>query len=432
MTAPDPAAKIPPSKGPETMRPVKEKVPRRMRGIVSLDDLEPRARRHLPVPVYGYVFGRAESGGAYEGSRGAFKNYVFAPFVGRGTRNRDQSVCLFGRRYARPFGIAPMGLSALAAYDGDVALAQAAHERDTVAMLSATSLTPLERVAQEGPSHWFQAYFPGDHDRVRAMVERVAASGYGTLVVTVDVPVNGNREIDKRNRFATPIAPTTKLFWQGATRPAWSFGTAFRTLAARGVPRFANLDVSEGPPIFARNIERSFSGREAFAWEHLETARKHWKGNLVVKGVLRPDDAMRAMEMGCDGLVVTSHGGRQLDDMIAPLDALPGIRAAVGPEVPVMLDSGVRRGTDVLKALALGADFAFVGRPFLYAASLAGREGVTRAIDILSEEVDRNMAMLGLQSLEDIQGANSTQRFVLHRSEVEREAAAALAKLAEG
>ncbi|SFP95423.1 L-lactate dehydrogenase (cytochrome) [Tranquillimonas alkanivorans] len=414
------------SRGPETAAPVRQNVPRSMRGVVSLDDLEARARRHLPVPIFGYVVGHAESGAAYSGSRGAYEKYLFSPNVLRGTKDRDQSVSLFGRRYSRPFGIAPMGLSALAAYDGDVALANGAHDRETVAILSATSLTPLERVAKEGPSHWFQAYFPGDHDRVRAMVERVAAAGFETLVVTADVPVNGNREIDKRNRFVTPIAPTPKLFLQGATRPAWSFGTAFRTLMRHGMPRFANLDVGEGPPIVARNIERSFSGREAFAWEHLETARKHWKGNLILKGVLRPDDASRALEMGCDGLIVSSHGGRQLDSMIAPLDALPGIRAAAGPDVPVLIDSGLRRGTEVLKALALGADFAFVGRPFLYAAALAGRSGVTRAIDILSEEIDRNMAMIGLQSLSGIRDANGNSRFVLHRSEVEREASAAL------
>ncbi|MFC3393071.1 alpha-hydroxy acid oxidase [Aidingimonas halophila] len=427
MTAVDTSRKSPVEPhSPDTAIPARQNVPRGMRGVVSLDDLEARARRHLPVPIFGYIAGQAESGAAYTGNRSAFEKYLFSPNVLRGTKDRDQSVGLFGRRYSRPFGIAPMGLSALAAYDGDIALANGAYDRDTVAILSATSLTPLERVAKEGPSHWFQAYFPGDHDRVRAMVERIAAAGFETLVVTVDVPVNGNREIDKRNRFVTPIEPTPKLFLQGATRPAWSFGTAFKTLMRHGMPRFANLDVGEGPPIVARNIERSFSGREAFAWEHLETARKHWKGNLVLKGVLRPDDAIRALDVGCDGLIVSSHGGRQLDSMIAPLDALPGIRAAVGPNVPVLIDSGLRRGTEVLKALALGADFAFVGRPFLYAAALAGRPGVTRAFDILSEEVDRNMAMIGLQSLSGIRDANGNSHFVLHRSQVEKEASAAL------
>tara|TARA_R110002020_G_scaffold300462_3_gene516088 strand:- start:300 stop:1559 length:1260 start_codon:yes stop_codon:yes gene_type:complete len=379
----------------------KDDVPFRLRRAFALDDFEGRARRHLPAPVFGYIAGAAETGRSFAANRLDFGAIGLVPRSLRGHVHRNQETTLFGKAHARPFGIAPMGFSALAAYDGDVVLARAAHARGTLAIMSATSLTALERVAEEAESRWFQAYFPGDMARVEAMTDRIARAGFETLVVTVDVPVNGNRETDRHNGFATPLKPTPRLAWQGMTRPAWLCGTAFKTLRRLGMPHFENLDVDRGPPILARNLLRSFSGREQLRWEHVQAARDRWKGNFVLKGVLSPQDVARAREMGCDGIIVSNHGGRQLDGAISPMAALPGVLQEAG-EMTVMLDSGVRRGTDVLKALALGAQFVFVGRPMLYAAALGGAAGVRYAIDLLSAEIDRDMALLGIGDLSEM------------------------------
>ena len=381
----------------------KASAPFGLRKAFALDDLETAARRHLPTPVFGYIAGAAETGQSFSDNRTGFSAIGFVPQSLRGATLRSQKTTLFGAEYDHPFAIAPMGLSALAAYDGDVALAKAARDRGTLAIMSATSLTALERVAAAAGSRWFQAYFPGDTERVLAMTDRIAQAGFKTLVVTVDVPVNGNRERDRRNGFATPLKPTPKLAWQGVTRPAWLFGTALKTLRTLGMPHFENLDVDRGPPIVARNLIRSFSGREQLSWEHVEAARERWKGNFVLKGVLSPPDAARARGIGCDGIIVSNHGGRQLDGAISAIAALPGVLKEAG-DMTVMLDGGVRRGTDVLKALALGARFVFVGRPMLYAAAVAGEAGVRYAIDLLASEIDRDMALLGIDDLSEMTG----------------------------
>ena len=379
----------------------KDAAPFRLRNAFALDDFEAAARRHLPKSVFGYIAGAAETGASFAANRRDFSAIGLVPQVLRGTGRRDQTTTLFGKTYAHPFAIAPMGLSALAAYDGDMALARAARDRGTFAVMSATSLTALERVAEEAQSRWFQAYFPGDRDRVIAMTDRIARAGYETLVVTCDVPVNGNRETDRRNGFATPLKPTPGLAFQGITHPSWLFGTALRTLRTLGMPHFDNLDVDRGPPILAKNLVRSFSGRELLRWEHVEAARERWKGRFVLKGILSPEDTARARSIGCDGIVVSNHGGRQLDGAITPIAALPGVLAEAGT-MTIIVDSGVRRGTDVLKALALGAHFVFVGRPMLYAAAVAGEAGVRYAINVLASEVDRDMALLGIGDVAEV------------------------------
>lgn len=388
---------------PEVTRLSRNRIPRRLQRVFNLHDLEAAAHSFLPEPIFGYIAGASEDGKSAGSNRTDFERIGLVPRVLGGHAIRNQKVRLFGRQYDHPFGIAPMGLSALAAYDGDVTLARAAQARGTLAILSATSLTALERVREEAGSDWFQAYFPGDGERVVAMTRRIAAAGFETLVVTGDVALAGNRETDLRNGFATPLSPTFRLAWQGITRPAWLLGTALRTLAVRGMPHFENLDVDRGPPILARNLARSFAGRERLNWDLVKLARDHWKGSFVLKGVLAPEDAEQALRIGCDGIIVSNHGGRQLDGAISPIAALSRIIPAAGA-MTVMLDSGVRRGTDVLKAFALGAAFCFVGRPMLYAAAIAQEAGVKYAIDTLSAEIDRNMALLGVSDISAIQG----------------------------
>jgi len=371
--------------------------PRRLRSIYSLDDFEAAARRHLPRPVFAYVAMAAEDNRALHGNRAAFDEYAMTPRVLVDVSRRHQNVELFGQTWSMPFGVAPMGLGALSAYRGDIVQARAARAANIPMILSGTSLIRLEDVIAEAPGTWFQAYVPGDQARIDALLDRVAAAGYRTLVVTVDVPVAGNRSNSTREGFSTPLRPSLRLAYDGLIRPRWLFGTFARTLLKHGMPHFENSFAERGAPVLAPNVLRDFSARDNLTWKHLERMRKRWTGVLIVKGILHPEDARLARQHDADGVIVSNHGGRQLDHAIAPLRALPAVLAAAG-NMPVMLDGGIRRGTDVVKALALGAKFVFVGRPFNYAAAIAGEAGVTHAIKLLRDETDRDMAMLGATS----------------------------------
>ena len=368
-----------------------------MAGVLALDDFEPLARRRLPHSIFGYVAGAAETCAALHDNRRAFDDWAFVPRVLRNVAKRSQATRLFGREWATPFGIAPMGIAALSAHDGDRVLARAADAANVPFVLSGASLTPLEAVMAAAPGSWFQAYVPGDPTRVDPLVDRVQRAGVRTLVITVDVPVAGNRENNIRAGFSTPLRPSVRLAWDGLSHPRWLFGTLGRTLLKRGMPHFENSFAQRGAPAISRHAERDFSQREHLDWSHLARVRDRWRGDLVIKGVLSAEDARLARELGADGVIVSNHGGRQLDGAVSALRMLPGVVAAAG-EMPVMLDGGVRRGTDVLKAIALGARFVFVGRPFNFAAAVAGQAGVARAIALLREEVDRNLAMLGVAS----------------------------------
>jgi L-lactate dehydrogenase (cytochrome) len=267
--------------------------------------------------------------------------------------------------------------------------------------LSASSLITLEDVRRENPAAWYQAYLAGDASRIEPLVDRVAAAGYDTFVVTADVPVSSNRENNIRNGFQVPLAITPKLAWDIATHPHWLFGVWARTLANYGMPHFENMDAVRGPPVLAKSLMRNIGKRDQLAWKHVELIRKRWQGKLVIKGLIAPADARIARESGVDGVIVSNHGGRQLDGTVSALRTLPEIARDAGG-MTVMLDGGIRRGTDVLKALALGAQFVFVGRPLLYAAMVGGEAGVSRALGLLRDEVDRDMALLGIRSIGEI------------------------------
>jgi L-lactate dehydrogenase (cytochrome) len=302
-----------------------------------------------------------------------------------------------------------MGLCALFGYRGDVALARAAAKAAIPLLVSGTALIPLEVVFAANPDAWFQAYLPGDTEEVVALVERVAKAGYRTLVVTADTPVGANRENNIRAGFSTPLRPSLRLALDGIVRPRWLLGTFARTLVTHGMPHFENNYAHRGAPIMSSSVLRDFSDRGRFTWEHLAMIRRMWKGTLVVKGILRAKDAERAVGIGADGVIVSNHGGRQLDGSVAPLRVLPEIVAAC-PQVPVMIDSGFRRGTDVIKALALGAKFVFVGRPFAFALAVAGEAGALHAAEILGTEVSRDMALLGVTRLGELYAAEHVRR----------------------
>jgi L-lactate dehydrogenase (cytochrome) len=386
---------------PPTVQRAESAVPAAMRRYLSLDDFEAVARRQLPKMLYGFVAGGVETDAALRDNRRAFDEYGFVPRVLNDVSAREQTTTLFGKTYSAPFGIPPFGSAALCAYRGDIVLARAAAAMNVPMILSAASLISLEDVRRANPNAWYQAYLAGDAARIEPLVDRVAAAGYDTFLVTADVPVSANRENNIRNGFQVPLAITPQVAFDAARHPRWLLGTWTRTLIKHGMPHFENMDATRGPPVLSQNLMRNLGNRDQLAWSHVELIRRRWKGKLVVKGILAPQDARIARECGVDGVMVSNHGGRQLDGAVSPLRTVAEIAADTNG-MTVMLDGGVRRGTDVLKALALGAKFVFVGRPMLYAAVAAGEDGVRRAVGLLKEEIHRDMALMGVRSIAEV------------------------------
>ncbi|HEX7911146.1 MAG TPA: alpha-hydroxy acid oxidase [Paraburkholderia sp.] len=379
-------------------------VPSRLQQILSIDDFEQAARGHLPRPLFGYILGAAEDNVSLRANRSAFDQYRFRSRVMVDVSAREQTTTLFGRTYASPFGIAPVGISAISAYRGDIVLARAASQAGIPAIMSGTSLISMEEVHEAAPGTWFQVYMPGRAGMLEPLIERIAKAGFETLVVTVDIPVWANRENNVKTGFSMPLRPSFRLALDGLMRPRWLFGTFLKTLALHGMPHFENSFAQRGAPMLSGSAIRDTTGRDHLNWSHIELIRSRWHGKLVIKGILHEDDARRAVAAGADGIIVSNHGGRQLDGAQAPLLMLPRIVEAVGHQATVMLDGGIRRGTDVIKALALGAQFVFAGRPFMYAAAVGGEQGVSHAISLLRDEVDRDMAMLGVRSIAEVTG----------------------------
>jgi L-lactate dehydrogenase (cytochrome) len=369
--------------------------------VLCLDDFEPMARRHLPRPLFGYIARGMETNLSRESNRESFRDYRFIPSVLVDVSRRSTATTVFGHECAAPFGIAPMGLSALSAYRGDIVLAEAAAEANVPMIMSGSSLIRLEDVAAASPTAWFQAYLPGDDSAIEALIDRVAKAGFRTLVITVDVPMAPNPESNIRVGFSTPLRPSVRLAWDGLTHPRWLLGTFARTIARHGMPHFENNYATRGVPALSANVVRDFSDRGHLSWAHFGRIRRQWRGTLVVKGILNVADARTARDSGADGVIVSNHGGRQLDGAVSPLHVLPAVVQAC-PDVAVMLDGGVRRGSDVLKAAALGARLVFVGRPFGYAAAVAGRAGVAHGIALLQREISLDMAMLGITRLDEL------------------------------
>ena len=369
--------------------------------LLNLDDYEKPARGRLPRPLFGYVAGAAETNAARSDNRAAYAELRLLPRVLRGVEGRSIATELLGQSWSAPFGIAPMGLSALMAHDGDRVLARAARSAGVPFILSGSSLTRLEDVREANPDAWFQAYLPGEETPIRALVERIRRAGYGTLVLTADTAVLANRENNLRAGFSTPLRLTPRLIADFAVRPRWVFDTFLRSLARQGMPHFENSFATRGAPIISRQAVRDFGRKDHLNWDHTRLIRDLWPGKLVIKGLLAPGDVKEARQIGCDAVVLSNHGGRQLDYAICSLRALARARPEVG-DMALIIDGGLRRGTDVLKALALGADFVLVGRPMLFAASLGGQAEVERALGILHTEVLRDLGLLGLRSIAEV------------------------------
>jgi (S)-mandelate dehydrogenase len=360
--------------------------------MVCVADFRTRAKRKLPKFAFDYLDGGAGSEAGIRRNTQAFDDIVFKPRALINVESRDLSTTFLGRRWGAPFGIAPIGLGNLMCPRGDEAIASAALAADIPYTLSTAGTTSIERIAETAKQNaWFQLYVSGVAADVADLVDRVERAGYDVLLVTVDIPVPSRRLRDLRNNFSMPFRITPRVAYELVSHPGWSL----RTLAA-GRPTFATLD-RYAPPggreSMAAYMQSQIRGQ--FDWAELKKLRDRWKRRLVVKGLMSAEDAVQARDLGCDAVVISNHGGRQMESGPATVDLLPEVRAAVGPSYPLIVDSGVRSGEHIVKALAAGADFVLVGRAMMYAVGALGTPGAKAAIDLLVDEATRCMGQIG-------------------------------------
>lgn len=358
----------------------------------TIDDARKRARRRMPRIIFDYIDGAAGDERTALRNRETLDNLLLSPRVLVNVHERTLHKSLLGRTWKLPFGIAPMGMCNLTWPHADTMLATAAKHYDMPVALSTMASSTIEDTHERaGDNAWFQIYVGSSEEIAYGMIDRAAACGYDTLIFTVDVPQVAPRPRDQRNGFKAPLKIGPKQFFDFATHPEWSI----RSLLA-GVPELANTQLY-GEKAFVRDDSRG-----KVDWAFLNRLRQHWKGTLLVKGVLNPSDAIRIKDAGADGIYISNHGGRQLNSAPAAASQLPLIREAVGPGYPLLLDSGIRNGESIIKALALGADFVMLGRPFLYGIAAAGQQGMNNVVDLLAEQIDTAMAQLGITDVEDI------------------------------
>ena len=366
----------------------------------SLAAIRDLARRTLPHPVFDFADGGAEDEQTLRRNEAVFASHDLVPRPLNGVGDRDLSVELFGKRLALPVLIGPTGLSGLFSPGGELAAARAAAAAGTAFCLSHASTCTIEDLAAAGSApRWMQVFLYRDRGFTREFVERAAAGGYDALVLTTDNQLLGNRERDLRNGFTIPpkfvpldiLAMASKLPWLLRMR--------------RDLPRvtFANYTRPGEKPDRAAIAGKMGSMLDpALSWREVDWLRGLWKGPFLLKGILHPGEAAEALKHGVDGLICSNHGGRQLDGAIASLDALPAVIAAVEGRMPVLLDGGIRRGSDVVKALALGAAACLIARPQLFGLAVAGEAGVARVLDILRREIDRTMGLLGVTRIAEL------------------------------
>ena len=371
----------------------------------SIADLRRLAQRRLPRALFDFYDGGAEDETTLLDNRAAFLRCRLRPRVLVDVEQVDPSAQLLGAPAALPLAIAPTGAPGFGWPGADVAIARAAAALGVPYSLSSSATTSIEAIAREAPGRlWFQAYVLRDRAYFEDMIRRAEVCGYEALMITVDLPVGGKRERDFRNHFSIPFRFTPKNLFDFALHPRWALRVArcgmpqMETLA--GLAKTAGATAKPSASTIASSVGRNYDA--SFDWTRLAQVRDLWPRKLIVKGVAHPDDAARLAAMGVDALVVSNHGGRQLDGGAATLDLLPAVLAAVNGRIPVLVDGGVRRGSDVIKALACGAQGVLVGRATLYGAVAAGLPGARRALAILHDEIERGMRLCGVQRVAQI------------------------------
>ena len=375
---------------------------RRLETALTIYDLRMIAKRRTPRPVFDYADGAAESELSLARARQAFLDITFHPTILRDVSSIDTSVEVLGRRSALPFGIAPTGFTRMMHSEGEIAGATAAQAAGIPFSLSSLGTTAIEDVADVTPGgrNWLQLYMWKDRDRSMELVDRAAKAGFDALLVTVDVPVAGARLRDVRNGMTIPPTLTPKTFLNAIPRPGWWIN--FLTTEPLA---FASLSTWSGT--VAEMLDTMFDPTVTF--EDLTWIKNQWQGKLVVKGVQTVQDAASLADLGVDAVVLSNHGGRQLDRAPVPFHLLPEVRAAVGNDLEIHLDTGIMSGQDIVAALAVGADFTLIGRAYLYGLMAGGRRGVDRAIEIVEADIRRTLGLLGVSSVAELEPAHVTQ-----------------------
>ena len=372
---------------------------RRLSRAANIDDLRRIARRRLPAGIFDYIDGAAEDEVTMARNSDAFARWEFVPRVLRDVSSIDTSTRLFGRDLPAPIILSPTGFSRIADSQGELAVARSAARHSLPYCLSTLSTRSIEEVAavSEGDL-WFQVYVWRDRALVADMLTRATEHGYSTIAITVDTPVLGRRERDTRRGFTLPPTLGVSTLLDGVRHPAWTWD-----FVRGGAITFSNIATHAGggtavtlSDFIAQQFDPSLS------WSDIAWFRERWPGTIVVKGIQSVDDARLAADHGVDGVMLSNHGGRQLDHAPAPLDLVAPVRDAVGDTMAVICDGGIRRGSDIVKAIALGADACTMGRSYLYGLGAAGERGVDAAIEMLHSEMRRTMALAGLRSVSDI------------------------------
>lgn len=360
---------------------------------INFDDLRLAAKRRLPKIAFDFIEGGVDGEDGLVHNERVFASKRLVPKYLVDVTSVDQSTMLFGRTYASPVGIAPTGAAAFFRPGADLMLARAARDANIPFIISGASTATIEDVAAVAPDHsWFQLYMSRDRAIADDMVARAERCGLSTLVLTVDVPGHVNRERNRRNGFARPLKPTWGAKFEALQHPVWLAEYArSKALTASNWIKYAKPGASAAEVLDFLATQHPVPS----SWEDVARIRKLWPRNFVIKGIMHPADAVRAGAMGVDGLMISNHGGRQLDRAPSPLDVLPTIRDAVGDKVTLMFDSGIRRGSDVLTALCLGAKFVFVGRWTLYGVAAGGQAGANHAVAMISDDIGTAMGQLG-------------------------------------
>lgn len=370
---------------------------------LNVHDLRIMARKRLPKWLFEFVDRGTEDEVALRNNRAAFERIKLKTQVLVNVSKRSQKTTLFGKEHGMPLGIAPTGPAGMLYYKGELELARAAKAANIPFTLATGSQTSMEDVARlVGGTLWFQLYMWSDVRMSHVLVERAKNAGFEALVVSVDGPVGTNREYNIRNGYTVPFRYTAKNTAAVLKRPGWLLGVIMRYWMSGGMPTRANFPEGMKEKFtHVSNAERK-TKNDSLSWDDLGVLRDMWPGKLIVKGILTPSDAERAIARGADGIIVSNHGGRNFDSSMAPIEALAPIVDAVGNRTTVIVDSGFRRGSDVVKALAIGARLVMVGRATLWGTTVGGEAGAARAINFFREEISRTMAYLGCLEISDL------------------------------
>lgn len=367
---------------------------------INLDDLRKIAKRRVPKLIYDFIEGGVDDEDGLGRNEDAFRRRGLLPRYLVDVSKVEQSCELFGRTYSSPFGIAPTGGISNYRRGGDLMLARAAREANIPFIMSGAATASMEDLVKVAPDHgWYQLYAARDKDIWRDMVKKADRLGISTLVITVDVPASSNRERNKRNGFGRPLRLTLATKLDALRRPLW-----LKDYLQHGIAMLPNWQPYAPTGATAHEVGEFVANqiRGQLSWADIAEIRQLWPRTLVIKGIMRVDDALRAAEAGVDGLMVSNHGARQLDRAPSPLDVLPELAKAVGARMTLMLDGGVRRGSDVLVAFASGAKFVFLGRPTLYGCVAGGQPGAAMAVRLLRGEIETVMAQIGCPTLDEL------------------------------